>query len=42
MPNCVDQAADTEAIDSPQRYYALTARQFTDADAIAERGRRAG
>ncbi|MDN5795702.1 MAG: maleylpyruvate isomerase N-terminal domain-containing protein [Intrasporangium sp.] len=38
----LDQPADTEASDSPERYYALAARQATDPDAIAERGRRAG
>jgi len=34
----LDQPADAEAIDSPERYYALAARQSTDAGAIAERG----
>ena len=38
----LDQPADVEAIDSPEQYYALAARQSTDADAVAERGRRAG
>jgi uncharacterized protein (TIGR03083 family) len=38
----LDQPADAEAIDSPEQYYALAARQSTDADAVAERGRRAG
>lgn len=38
----LDQPADTEAIDSPERYYALAARQSTDTSADAERGRRAG
>ncbi len=38
----LDQPAESEDIDSPQRYYALAARQSTDSDAVAERGRRAG
>jgi len=38
----LDQPADAEAIGSPERYYALAARQSTDAGAVAERGRRAG
>ncbi len=38
----LDQLADAEAIDSPERYYALAARQPTDAGAIEQRGRRAG
>jgi len=38
----LDQPADAEAIDSPERYYALAALQSTDAGAVAERGRRAG
>lgn len=37
-----DKPADIEAIDSAEQYYALAARQFTDSDAVAERGRRAG
>jgi uncharacterized protein (TIGR03083 family) len=38
----LDEPADLEAIDSPEQYYALAANQFTDADAVLERGRRAG
>lgn len=38
----LDRPADAEAIDSPQQYYALAARQATESDAVAERGRRAG
>ena len=38
----LDQPAQIEDINSPQRYYALAARHSTDADAVAERGRRAG
>jgi uncharacterized protein (TIGR03083 family) len=38
----LDQPAKTEEIDSPQRYYTLAARQSTDPDAVAERGRHAG
>ena len=38
----LDQPAGTEAVDSPERYYAAAVRGSTDAGAIAERGRRAG
>jgi uncharacterized protein (TIGR03083 family) len=38
----LDQPAETEGIDSPQRYFTLAARHSTDSDAVAERGRRAG
>lgn len=38
----LDQPAESEAIESPQQYYALAARRSTDHRAVAERGRRAG
>jgi uncharacterized protein (TIGR03083 family) len=38
----LDKPADMEAIGSAEQYYALAARHSTDADAVAERGRRAG
>lgn len=37
-----DKPADVEVIDSPEQYYALAAGQATGAEAVAERGRRAG
>lgn len=40
--NYLDRPVDTETIDSPEQYYAMAARHATDAEAVAERGRRAG
>lgn len=40
--NYLDRPADTESIASPERYYEIAARQATNSEAVAERGRQAG